>query len=282
MTLLLVLLPFAALGCVCAYRVLLSPALRYHSVWYKAKAGLFFWLGDIRRLNKFPWVTWATHHHGLSYRDMAEGWEVGRPGDVGLHKDNGFLSNLGIPGAFKHAWVVVNNKNIVEAISDGVIKRGALAPLVTDYAVLLRPLGVTKAEVNRAVRRAERIVGSDYDANFNFDFERTDAEMGEFTRNLDSGKFHAAFSCTETAGFSWYHCRDKLRLFRSRHAGREAIIADDFLKMNFGIVWLSPSVTVEWAEKNGMHEEGRRKIAAYWAGDRDFNRHGNPVPRRGK
>ena len=75
---------------------------------------------------------------------------------------------------------------------------------------------------------------------------------------------HGAFSCTETAAFSWLKCREKLGIFRTKHAGREAIVADDFLRMRFEIVWASKSVTVKWAEQQGLHEEGRHKIAEYW------------------
>jgi hypothetical protein len=272
-----------ALG-VCFYKMMMSPQLRYHSIWYKMKAAIVFWLGDIRRLNKFPWATWASKYHRLTYKQMREAALICRPGDVGLHRDEGFLSNVAIPGAFKHAWIVVENEDCVEAVSEGVIKRDCMAPLITDYAIILRPIGTNKAEVNRAVRRANGIVGSSYDVNFNFNFEETDSNLKEkersFTRNLDAGKFHAAFSCTETVGYSWYHCSDKLRLFRSHHAGREAIIADDFLKMNFGIVWVSPSVTMEWLKESGMHEEGRKKIEDFRDGKKDFNEHGNPIPRR--
>lgn len=269
----------AILG-VAAYRIMMSPELKYHSIWYKMKAGLVFWIGDVRRLNKFPWVTWATHGHKISYKESREGAVACRPGDIGLHRDEGFLSNLGIPGAFKHAWIVVDNNDCVEALSEGVVRRDCIAPLISDYAIILRPLNVVKADVDQAIRRAKSIVGSDYDANFNFNFEETDANMGDFTRNLDAGKFHAAFSCTETVGFSWYHCRKKLEIFRSEHAGREAIIADDYLKMKFEIVWLSSSITNEWALKNGLHEEGRQKIKDFLAGKRSFNRFGNPIPKR--
>lgn len=268
------------------YSIVMSPELQYHSFWYKTKAKLIFWAGDIRRINAFPWVTWATKDHGLSYREMREASDVCRAGDVGLHRDSGFLSNLAIPGGFKHAWVCVENQNIVEAISEGVVLRGNLAPLLTDYAVILRPMRWTKRDADEAVRRAMSVVGSDYDANFKFDFEEADASLNPeeqertFTRNLGSGKFHPAFSCTEVAGYAWYHCRKKLRIFRSKHAGRDAIIADDYLRMNFGIVWLSESVTPEWAESVGMLEEAVQKIRDYWSGKRSFNRHGNPLPQR--
>lgn len=262
------------------YSALMSPELRYHSCRYKLKAKLFFWLGDIRRLNSFPWVTWATHDHKIDFKDARHGSQVSRAGDVGLHRDEGYLSNLGIPGAFKHAWITVDNNDCVEAVSEGVVRRDELYPLISDYAILLRPIGINKEEINTAVSRANSLVGCEYDANFNFDFEKADEDMPKFTKNLNSGDFHHAFSCTETAAFAWYHCKKKLGIFRSTYAGREAIAADDFLKMNYGIIWMSPSVTVEWAAKMGMHEEGRQKIKDFLEGKRDFNDHGNPIPRR--
>jgi len=253
------------------YRALMSPELQYHTVWYKLKAKLFFWLGDIRRLDAFPFVTWASHEHKLDLKDVREACRKIRPGDIGIHRDSGYLSNLGIPGGFKHAWVCIDNNECVEAVSDGVVRRDNMYPLLTDYAIILRPLKVTKADIDKAVERAKTLEGCEYDANFNFDFEQTDAELERYTSNLKSGSFHGAFSCTETAAFCWYHRKKELGIFRSMQAGREAIVADDFLKMNFGIVWLSPTVTDEWAVKNGLHEEGRQKIKDFRMGRRDFS-----------
>lgn len=269
-----------------AVKALMSPELKYHTFWYRVKAKLFFWLGDIRRLDCFPYVTWASHDHKVDLKDSRYAAQTLRPGDIGLHRDSGYLSNLGIPGAFKHAWVCVEGNDIVEAISDGVVKRDNLYPLVTDYAIILRPIGVSKTDINKTVERANALVGCEYDANFKFDLEQAegildkDLEQQKFLTNLKAGNFHGAFSCTETAAFAWYHKKKELGIFRTMHAGREAIIADDFLKMNFGIVWMSPSVTDEWAKAVGMHEEGRQKIRDFRTGKRDFNEFGNPIPKR--
>ncbi len=252
------------------YRALMSPELKYHSTFYKIKASLFFWVGDIRRLDSFPWVTWASHDHKIDFKDARFASKISRPGDIGIHRDAGFLSNCAIPGAFKHAWVTIDDNRCVEAVSEGVLCRDELYPLLSDYAVILRPIGVKRAETAEAVSRAKSLVGCEYDANFNFDLDETDADLPAFIANLKAGEFHHAFSCTETAAFSWYHCKSKLGIFRCIYAGREAIAADDFLKMNFGIVWMSPSVTLEWATKMGLHEEGRQKIKDYLEGKRDF------------
>jgi hypothetical protein len=252
----------ALAGLVAIYRALLSPELRYHSCAYKLKAKLFFWVGDIRRLHAFPWVTWAPHHcTSIDMQDVLTASSLCRPGDIGLHRDSGYLSNCSIPGSFKHAWICVEDDDIVEAISDGVIRRHNTYPLLSDFAIILRPMGASGEDCYVASKRANDLVGSEYDANFLFDFA---GDEKKYSENITGGKFHGAFSCTETVAFSWYHLRNKLGIFRSRHAGREAIIADDYLRMNFEIVWASPSVTVEWAMESGLHEQGRTKIAEYW------------------
>jgi len=244
--------------------VILSPELKYHSFWYKIKAKLMFWFGKVRRLHHFPWLTWAVIEHLVNLRESREACLVSRPGDVGLHKDEGFGINLAIPGSFKHAWIVVDENMCVEANQYGVLHRDHLFPLVTDYAMILRPRDVSLEDVQTAVKRAMSIIGCDYDANFNFNLDEEDKEYAKkYTKNLSGGYFHPAFSCTETVAFAWYHRKDWLRIFRSVHAGREAVIADDFLRMNYDIIWMSKSVTNKWAKETGMHEEGRNKIQEY-------------------
>lgn len=273
----------AVLVAVGAAWAVFSSKANYDSVPYKFKARLFFWLGDIRRIGSFPWVTWSANCHEMTLRDTRDASATCRPGDIGLHKDNGFLSNVAIPGAFKHAWICVDDHMCVEAVSEGVLKRDDMVPLVSDYAIILRPKGVSEWEVREAVGRANAIVGHEYDANFDFDLKETDeALFGRRTigrtveramndamnnrrliSHLTSGKYHFAFSCTEVASFCWYRSREKLGIFRSQHAGRQSIIADDFLRMAFDVVYASPSVTEEWAARNGLHEEGRFRISEY-------------------
>lgn len=261
-------------GAYALYKMIMNPALQYHSFSYKVKAWLVFTFGHFRKLDFFPYfTTYGYDVHKMTFKEAREGSAVSRPGDIGIHRDNGFLSNVAIPGAFKHAWIVVDNNDCVEAVAEGVLRRDNLAPTYSDYVIILRPLGVNKTEVDASVQRANYLVGCEYDANFNFDLDEQSAAY------MPRG-FHKAFSCTEAAAFSWYHCKEKLAIVRSQHAGREAIIADDFLKMNFGIIWMSPSVTVKWAKEMKLHDIGVEKIKSYLEGNRDFNEHGNPIPRR--
>jgi len=249
------------------FSAFMSPQLKYHSTAYKLKAKLFFWMGDIRLLGCFPWVTWDSSEYKIGMRDVRIGGGACRPGYIGLSRHDGFLSNLGIPGAFKHAWIVIDNNDCVEATSDGVLKKDLMYPLLADRAIILAPRNMDFADLRGAIRRAKAIVGCEYDANFNFDLEESEEHIGpkvKYDRNLTAGAFHPAFSCTEVVGFSYYLAREKLRLFRSTYAGREAIMADDYLKMEFDVAWASPTVTAEWARRAGLHEEGVKKIEKYW------------------
>lgn len=273
----------ALLAAFLLYKLITSQALAYGSLLYRLKAWLILTFGQFRRIKCMPWFkSYGYDQHNITLKDIRCGSAVARPGDVGLHMDDGFASNLVIPGAFKHAWVFVDGNDCVEAVAEGVLRRDDMVPLQSDYAVILRPIGTTKTDVDKAVARAKMLVGYEYDANFKFDIEEAESSMGlpKDRAMLNLKGFHPAFSCTETVGVSWWHCKDKLAIFRSVHAGREAIIADDFLRMGFGIVWMSPGVTELWAKEGGMHEDARKKIKDFVEGKRDFNDHGNPIPRR--
>jgi len=250
------------------YRLIMSPELEYHSFWYKVKARLVFTFGHFRKLDFPPYfTTYGYDVHKMTFREAREGSAASRPGDIGIHRDSGFLSNVAIPGAFKHAWVVIEDNDCVEAVAEGVLCRDNLAPTYSDYVIILRAIEVTKDETDESVARAMSLIGCEYDANFKFDLDDASSNYlstRKIAQRLSRG-FHRAFSCTETAAFSWYHCKEKLGIVSSQHAGREAIIADDFLKMNFEIVWMSSSVTVQWAEETGLHAEGVKKIKDYLA-----------------
>jgi len=257
---------------------------------------LVFWAGDIRRISHFPWITWDAHEHLVEYDEAAAALPHVRPGDIGLHRDRGYLSNLAIPGFMKHAWIHVDGPvsctdsegharfdttglQIVEAVSEGVVERSALFPIRSDYTIILRPREAGEREVARAVEKARCIVGCEYDADFKFDIEeelehfgapgatREEAaedlqEIDVFSTNL-AAEWDGGFSCTETVSFAWWHCRRALRLFRKPARGKMVILADDMINNGFEIVWMSESVTPEVAAKLGLGEEGVEMIRAW-------------------
>ena len=247
--------------------------LFFEELWRK----LVFFIGDIRRLHSFPWVTWAVHQHEMSYDEVLEVLPLIAYGDVGIHRDAGYLSNVAIPGFMKHGWIHitdgVSQPSIVEAISEGVLKRNAIYPVFSDFTIILSPKNVTEEERKGACKKAKRVVGERYDVNFKFDIE---AELHYYqgddtvsaSQDLAEGQtflrtFDHAFSCTELVSYAWWHKRESLRLYRKKSRGKSVILADDFLNGGWEIKWMSRSVTVEIAKKYGLHEEGLTMIQNY-------------------
>jgi hypothetical protein len=233
-----------------------------------------FFVGDIRKIQHFPWVTWDVHQHKVRLEEVLEALPLIKYGDVGVHRDSGYLSNVAIPGYMKHAWIHtddgVKNPMIVEAISEGVVHRSAVYPMYSDYTIILRPKGVDYKARRGACKKAKSIVGTRYDHDFEFDIE---AELKHYkgddgTNALDDlgagakymKKYDHGFSCTEAVGYSWWHRREELRIFRQKSRGKSILLADGWMNGAHEIVWASESVTVDGAAKMGLHEEGVEMI----------------------
>lgn len=247
--------------------------ITFNLLWRKA----VFFVGDIRRLHKFPWVTWSVHHHEVNYDEILEVLPLIKYGDVGIHRDKGYLSNWAIPGFMKHGWIHVNEglevPRIIEAISEGVIERNAIYPMFSDFTIILTPKDVTEKERKGACKKAKGVIGEKYDVNFKFDIEEelqyyTGEHKEDARHDLEVGKenlkrYDGAFSCTELVSYAWWHKREDLGLYRKQSRGKSVILADDFLNGDWRIKWMSKSVTVEDAHKMGLHEEGLEMIKMY-------------------
>lgn len=242
-----------------------------------------FFIGDVKKLDSFPWITWASKQHKVRFEEIIESLPSIRHGDIGIHRDEGYLSNIAIPGFMKHAWIhtddmfddnlVDKNPMIVEAISEGVVYRSAIYPMYSDYTIILRPKEVTVKSCRGACKKAKNIVGTRYDHNFKFDIENelkhyngddlesAKDELGAGSKQMQ--KYDHGFSCTEVVSYSWWHEREKLRLYREKSRGKDIILADSFLNGGFEIIWMSKSVTVDIAKKMGLHEEGIEMIKSY-------------------
>ena len=84
------------------------------------------------------------------------------------------------------------------------------------------------------------------------------------------GKLDAAFSCTETVAFSWWHKREQLRLYRKLHRGKDVIVADDYVNGGFSVVWASKNVTLDTAKKLGLSEEGLHLLEEYFGNNKNL------------
>lgn len=246
------------------------------ALWKKA----VFMAGDVRVVNSFPWITWSLMKHKVKFGEILEALSEIKFGDIGLHRDTGYLSNIAIPGYMKHGWVHVKsgieNPQIIEAVSEGVLIRSALYPMYSDYTIILEPRDVTDLERKGACKKAREIVGENYDVNFSFDIEKelhyysgADKQAGKESLQFGESqlkKYDPAFSCTEVCSYAWWHKREHLRLYRQERRGKNVIIADDFMNRSFKIRWMSQSVTVDSAKKYGLHEEGLSLIEDYNSG----------------
>jgi hypothetical protein len=231
-----------------------------HSLWET----VVFWVGDIRSIDAFPWVTWAYNGHLMDFDETAESMPGLKAGDVGLHRYKGYVANIAIPGYMKHAWIHttdgdVVNPQIVEAVSEGVKERSAINAIWCDYTIILRPNVADECKAI-AISRAQEIVGENYDVRFEFDIEK---ELEYYDNGMKLGKYDPAFSCTEVCGYSYWHQRDALGIKRVKARGKEILIPDNFIVEGWEIVWASKSVNLRSAKKLGLHAEGLAKLEAY-------------------
>lgn len=245
-----------------------------HLLWRR----LVFWVGDIRRLSHFPWLTWDVHEHRVRHEEIMAALPQLRYGDIGLHRDAGYLSNLAIPGFMKHAWIFTEDgpsPMIMEAVSEGVVHRSAIYPMHSDFTVILRPANVSERDRKGACLKAKRALGAHYDTAFLFNIEEElryygGSQLDEARRELLAlqaapKRYDMAFSCTELVSFCWWHRREQLGIHRSMHQGKFSVIADDFFNDHWDIVWMSDSVTVEAARTLKAPEKAVEKIRA-WRG----------------
>lgn len=252
----------------------------------RLKKKVVFWAGDTHLLHKFPWLSWSIHRYNVDLGEISECMSEIRHGDIGLHRDWGYMSNLFIPGFMKHGWIHVEdnekqNPMIVEAISEGVVCRSSYYPMYSDYTIILSPKNVTEAERRGACKKAKSIVGVEYDYDFKFNIEHElDHYSGEnkveakedlkiANKALTTG-YDTKFSCTEVCAYSWWHMREQLGIKRKPYKpliGRTMpiITADDFIHESWEIKWMSSSITADSAKKLKLHDEGIEMIANFRA-----------------
>jgi len=243
----------------------------------KVYRGLLNWGGDIKKLNCFPYVTWATHSCLTDFDEVLEALSLIKYGDVGLHREVGYLSNSIIPGFMKHAWIHVEDDpirpRIVEAVSEGVLLRNAIYPILSDYTIILSPKDVSDSERAGACKKAMETVGSQYDVNFKFDIEEalnfyTGFYKKQAVQDLKISeqnftKYMPTFSCTEVVGYAWWHKREELDIYRTEFKGRSIIKPDSYLNNEWEIKWASKSVTMDIAKKYNLYEEGLVMLEKY-------------------
>jgi len=246
---------------------------------YKILRYIVFKVGDTKWLGfrHFPFIaTWSVSEHQIDLNEvMMDAAPLLQPGDVILHRDEGYLSNVFIGGCMIHAGLSADNSQVIEAVSDGVVRRHVGHILYSDKACILRPR-VCAATKDRAVQRAHKIVGFEYDPLFQFNAkEELDLVEKHGKKAMDQG---VRFCCTEVPYFCYFEKADALKVklrrnvtlltrflsFIGVHPGASVVDADIYIAADFDLVWCSRSMTVEWCEDMGASPEVLAKVKDYW------------------
>jgi hypothetical protein len=196
---------------------------------YQVESAVSVWIGDTKYLPKNPTITHERVREMKTYL---------QPGDILLERENWFLSNLFLPGFWKHGILYTGSledlrrlglathpnvsphlaeyartdahgfqKCLIEAISDGVVMGSMEEATDADYICALRPRKTTK-QIAQAIAMAFQHLGRPYD--FLFDFHTADKIV-----------------CTELLYRSF---REDIGFTLQRVMGRWALPADDILR----------------------------------------------------
>lgn len=225
-----------------------------------------FLAGDIRRENCPFGFAWGYYNRLIDYEEMERARELSYPGYIGLHRNRGDLSNVAIGGFMKHAWLVGmhNHAEIIEAVSEGVVKRHPFHPLHSDFALILKPL-VTEDARYEAVKRAEMMIGCPYDDAFKFDLEIEEELFKDKETALANMRLYGlGMSCTEMVALCYVGYRRDLGLFRTKLGRRQVILPDAYISTHFEIVWASKYTTPANAQGLGLGDEGYSMLVDYW------------------
>ena len=221
-----------------------------------------------------------------------------QPGDVVLHRDDRFgPANWFIGGLMIHAGIYIGDGQIVEAISEGVVRRDVSCILASDYAMVVRPNDKVFSSYARAhviqdaCGKARSIEGFEYDPLFDFcdavEFDALQKIKFNYVKSSWAERAKEAgisFACTEVPYFCYYPVRELLGLYRRRNVniltkmlgwiglptGEAVIDADLYVTAHgFDLVWCSSTATMGWANNMRASEAVLSKMTAYWAEKRE-------------
>ena len=246
---------------------------------FKLFRWMVFLMGDLRWLGwkKFPFcLGWYSYEEKIDLNEVLyDAIPMLKPGDVILHRDEGFLSNIFIGGAMIHAGLYVGDGQVVEAISEGVVRRNAAHILYSDRAIILRPR-VSEDAKTQAIEWAHRIVSFGYDFMFNFNGEN-EREMirkhGIAARNMG-----VRFACTEVPYFCYLDHTRGMSIKRRRNVnlltrslsviglkpGEAVVDADMYVVADMDVIWCSKKFTPEYCSSRRCGPEYVAKVKSWW------------------
>lgn len=114
-------------------------------------------------------------HKSISQNQFEKIKEIVKNGDIFLTSIKGEFSNMINPSDFKHAAIYdKKNNKVIESTVSGVIETGLEYFIFSkDLICIVRPNFGSEFEINQAVQRARKLIGSKYD----YEFEDGDNEF---------------------------------------------------------------------------------------------------------
>lgn len=248
---------------------------------------LVFFFGDLKLHRPSPSpITWAKHDHLVKFDEIDYvKRQILEPGDIVIHRDNGYASNAFISGVGIHAGVYLGHFRgkpfqLIEAISEGVVIRSASYILHTDYFWVLRPKkGVLSgSNVLSCIKKACLLEGFKYDYLFNFNTEEQWKLINEYgpEEAMNRG---VRICCTEVVALAFCDYLEELGIYPTRNdgiivrvlsllglvPGRYIYHADSYITApGLDLVYVSESVTRDFLNKNKATLEMEKIHERYW------------------
>lgn len=247
---------------------------------FKIFRTLVFAIGDLKWTGRWPMpFGWQPAEPKINLNEIIlEVLPLLQPGDVILHRDEGFFSNLFIGGVMIHAGLYVGEGQLVEAISDGVVKRHAAHILHSDLACVLRPK-VSKADKAKAIAWSSKIIGFPYDYLFDFNGQ-WGRDMIE-QHGIGAREKGVRFACTEVPYFCYIEKAPEMKVFRRKNVnmvtrllsiigmnpGDVVVDADMYFKSDMELVWCSSTMNPAYISRyygKAIDEAYSYKLEKWW------------------
>lgn len=184
-----------------------------------------------------PFYQYKPHEFSIKGQDMDSLYDLLyknllKPGDIMLSRRDYCLTALPcfIEGDFKHVGLYVgkhdNKHTVIQATASGVTKEPVSNFWWADHIAIVRPLGLTDDEREKAANNAFKYLARPYD----FDFRYTD---------------HAELTCTELVGacYEEFKAKFKFNLVREKRFGatRTILYPDNIMLSNTSLIFISHS-----------------------------------------
>lgn len=104
---------------------------------------------------------------GYKFKDTLNIFNIVRPGDIILRRYDSYMSSFMIPGYWKHAGIVFDKHTVIHSVGKGVCTEDVLQFCRTDEICILRVPGLKKEDKEKILNRAAKVLGSNYDYDFN-------------------------------------------------------------------------------------------------------------------